>query len=333
MTPRLVGRAAELDELRRRLASASRGVVIRGSAGVGKSHLGRQFVADAERTGHPVLRVVASRNSTEVPLGCLAHVMAERVVTSSTDLVHVATATILERARARRRLVIFFDDIQHADRATLTVVEQVLRASTAFVTATERIDDASPGTCLAERDAVDRLHLRPLPDSAMAEFIEEMLGGPVDAVTQRQLLHLAGGLPLYLRELVQDTRSSGSLECRGGSWHLRDRLEPSARLVDVVGERVGTLDPDQRTALDAVCLGDPAPLVVVEQLVDPDSIEYLERRALVRVEEDDRGVTVVPAHPLHGEVVCKQMTPLRRRRLARHLSAAYNRLQQPSADC
>lgn len=332
MTPRLVGRAAELDELRRRLSSESRAVVIRGSAGVGKSHLGRQFATDAARTGHPVLRVAASRNSTEVPLGCLSHLIAERIVTSSADLVHVATATILGRAQGRRRLVILFDDIQHADRATLTVIEQVLRASNAFVTATERTDDDGAGTRLAEPDIVHRLLLRPLPDSDMTALIEDLLGGPVDAVTQRQLLHLASGLPLYLRELVQETRSSGTLERRGGSWHLRGRLEPSARLVDIVGERIGTLAPEQRTALDVVCVADPAPLAVVEQLVDHDAIEFLERRALIRLEDDSRGVAVVPAHPLHGEVVRTQLTPLRRRRLARRLSAAYSRLQHSPAD-
>lgn len=73
-----VGRHREMEQLGARLRDPNRhGVVIVAPAGMGKSRLALMAAAVAERSGIPVARVQGYRQSQNIPLACLAHLLPE----------------------------------------------------------------------------------------------------------------------------------------------------------------------------------------------------------------------------------------------------------------
>src|SRR4051794_22067184 len=80
----LVGRHHELDVLKDAIAEPSCvAAVIAGPAGVGKTRLASELLTDAERAGHAVAKVAASRAAAALPLGAVARLLATEA--SSTD--------------------------------------------------------------------------------------------------------------------------------------------------------------------------------------------------------------------------------------------------------
>lgn len=68
----LVGRAGELERVAQARARGSDAVLINGLAGVGKSRLAREVLAQAERDGAIAGWVQATRSAASVPLGAFA---------------------------------------------------------------------------------------------------------------------------------------------------------------------------------------------------------------------------------------------------------------------
>jgi MoxR-like ATPase len=68
----LVGRADELERVAQARARGSDAVLINGLAGVGKSRLAREVLAQAERDGAIAGWVQATRSAASVPLGAFA---------------------------------------------------------------------------------------------------------------------------------------------------------------------------------------------------------------------------------------------------------------------
>ena len=65
------------------------------------------------------------------------------------------------------------------------------------------------------------------------------------------------GNALFLRELVDEGLASGALVDERGLWSWDGPLRPGVRLRDLIAERLGGLDDDERDALELVALGEP----------------------------------------------------------------------------
>src|SRR5262249_59398774 len=89
---------------------AARGVVVVGSAGVGKSRLAREAVADAGRRGALVEWVQATRSAASVPLGAFAPLLPGEARSDDALELLRSTATTMRERGAGRPMVLAVDD-------------------------------------------------------------------------------------------------------------------------------------------------------------------------------------------------------------------------------
>ena len=87
-------------------------------------------------------------------------------------------------------------------------------------------------------------------------------------------------------------------------------MTAAPRLVELVETRLGRLDPGERDLLELLAFGEPLGMAV-ERMVGASVLAAAERKGLLSVEQAGRRVEVRPAHPLYGEVVREQVSPLR----------------------
>lgn len=342
-----MGRVDELRRLRGLVVDDRyHGVVLAGSAGVGKTRMAREFLRVAEELGFAVAHATATSSASLLPFGALApllprDVRVEGAVDDPAWLLRRWAAALVEAAGSRR-LVVSVDDAHLLDDASATLVHHLAATASAFLLVTMRTGEPVRDAIVALwRDGlVERIELPALTDDAVVDLLVGALGGPVDAVAAATLAGRAQGNVLFLRELVEGALQAGVLVDEGGGlWRLRGELSPSDRLVELVDARLGHLEPAEHTLLEAVAYGEPlgqAELAAVGKRLEADDrrrtgrgdrdalvlAESLERRGLLHSQVSGRRLGVSLAHPLYGEVLRSRVPAIRARAIARMLAEA-----------
>lgn len=311
-----------VDELVGRLTAASRrSVVLRGAAGIGKSHLANA-VADrliAESPARVAVRRVHGGESQQfLDFGALLHLLPLDAppVTAEFELVQRLRRSLVEQVTPT---VVVVDDVGMLDRKSAAVLEGVLRAGDVTILATERTDpdgqrheDHHLSGALAAH--ADPLLVGPLDVDASAALLGEW-EGPGELGSVHRLVAMSEGNPLALRELLASARSSDAISEHDGLWHLAD-FAPGGRslehLVELHLERLSEPEWDQ---LRAVAIAGSLPRAILERL-DVAALERLERAHLVS------GDPARLDHPLYAEVIRHQLSGEETRRLYSKLSAA-----------
>lgn len=321
---RLTGRAEELrfiDAATRRTAGA-RGVVLAGSAGVGKTRLAREALARAAQRGAAVRWVVATSSAKALPLGVFLDLL-DSGRGDPAQLVRRASDKLLADA-GRAGVVIGVDDAHLLDDLSAMVVHQLALRSAATVVLTIRSGEPAPDalTALWKDGQLDRLEVQPLSEPETAALLEAVLGGPLDRAGATRMWRLTQGNALYLRQLVDAEAEAGRLRDAGGIWHWSGAPTLSPALSELVASRMGALSESVLDVVDLLALGEPLGVSLVGQLTDPATVEQAEQRGLVHIEPDGRRLPVRLAHPLYGEVRRTDMGRLRARRLRGVLATA-----------
>jgi len=317
----VVGRDAELRRLRV-LVTERTGAVLAGPAGVGKTTLARACAAQAEADGMAVAIAVATKAASAWPFGALAPLLPAETETvepgdESRLLRRYATA-IVERA-GDRDLLLFVDDAHHLDDASATLLHQLAhtKAATVLVTLRSGMRAPDPITSLWKDGWLERVDLGVLDGEIVAELLIAVLGGPVRAQTANLFADACRGNPLFLRELVLGAVNAGDLEQRDGVWQLLSVLHPSSRLADLVDERLGRLEPAEHELLELVALYEPFGAKELDTLVDHETVEALERKAIITSRLDGRRLQIWLSHPIYGEATRSRIPAARRRALVR----------------
>ncbi|MBB2891565.1 BTAD domain-containing putative transcriptional regulator [Flexivirga oryzae] len=325
---RLVGRTTELDRIVSAHADGSAGVVVTAPAGVGKSRLATEALRRIGDHGAFVVTALATRSAASIPLGPFFPVLPELDGNQGNVLGLVQRVSRLLREQAGTRpLVLGVDDAQLLDPASATLVLHLATSGGAFVVATVRSGEPCPDAVEALwKDAgCERLDLGALDPTATSSLAEVLLGGPLERAGQQWCYDVTGGNALYLRELISTARSRGTLADAGGLWCLNGTPALPARLVDLVSATVDTLASGERDVLEVLALGEPLDLDELCGLVDESALLLLDIRGLVAVHEEDGRAVVRLGHPLYGEVLRTELTPLRTR-------AIYHRLSETAFD-
>jgi class 3 adenylate cyclase/tetratricopeptide (TPR) repeat protein len=258
----MVGRETELRRLRDAFRQAAHDrscqlFTVLGSAGVGKSRLAAEFLADLEArvvrgrclsygdgiTYWPVVEILKQLGA--LPEGEAARPLRALLGDSETPAQATEIAwgfrKLLEQQAQERPLVCLLDDLHWAEETLLDLVEHVADLSR---------DAPLLLLCIARPELLERrpswgggklnattVLLEPL-DAAETEQLIAELGG-VGAGLRDRILQVAEGNPLFLEEMLALVRDSGGAE-----------VEVPPTIQALLAARLDQLDPAERSVLE-----------------------------------------------------------------------------------
>lgn len=322
MVMELIGRHHELDQARRALGN-SKGVLLTGEMGVGKSLLLDTVVAATRADGHQIEILKTSPATSEISLWPFQHLLAgpgpgnfQGNNTQSTNIQSIAFEVrqqMIERG-ASGQMVLVVDDIHQLDVASVGMLGHLLQLEQFNLAATLRTGHR-PLTELDElwsRFGITHLDIGPFDAAASQSFIEQLLQGPCSAEVVEALATVSRGNPLLLRELVLDAIERASLVRDADCWTMSEgqygvlsSLGDRTRLW--VTRRIARLDPDERHLLNLVAVaGSLRPELV--PVASRPMLESLESRKLLTVIMDRPGHWSAQVdHPVIAEVVLRSL--------------------------
>ena len=327
----LVARDRELDRALHSLRFSG-GVLIAGEAGVGKTLLAAT-VADRLSTP-PVAWLMATAASRATPLGVLSRLLPPDLATIHPALVAQHVSNRLRELSAEQRSaaparavappVLVVDDAQLLDAQSAAVLLSLVTAKSVRLLATMRAgsNPSDAVTALWKEQLVERLDLEPLDRSASRQLLEALVDGPVASGTSEMLWQSSHGNPFYLSELARFGAEHGLLECKAGVWWWTGGTEMPPRLGELLQRRIDSLSEAGREAVDVLALGEPLPYETLSAVVSEDAIMELDRDQIITSDERGGVLLLRFSHPLLHTVAERQLSPARRRGLARRLRDA-----------
>jgi DNA-binding CsgD family transcriptional regulator len=323
-----VGRDEELASIADARSDGCCGVVVFAQAGIGKSWLGREALATAERTGAMTEWVQATRSAGLVPLGACAGLVPDEVPSDQAFRLLQATVQSLHERASGRPIVVGVDDAQWLDPVSATLVLQLATRGDAFVIATVRVGEPCPDAVVSLwKDAgARRFELGGLGDDDIRGLIETALEGPVEEEVARWILDRSGGSPMFARELVHGAVSARNLAWTGGLWRLSAPLSIADSLVEFVAHRMAALPAEHQAPLELLALVEPLPLDEIAGLTSYDALAEVEAQGLIVVAPGSGEVRL--AHALYGEALRASLPALRARGLRIRLAEALQKRER-----
>ena len=352
----IIGRDVERAVLEDSLARTERGsgqiVLMSGDAGVGKTRLVEDVLADCRcqvLTGR-------AREESNPPYGPIAGVLRDCLRLHPADLVkqepllaslaHLlpelgpagremgegalveAIVRLITMTSADICCVIFLEDLHWADTATLELLiafADRFRQERVIVIGTYLPDDLQRGHPLRRiRNELRRarrlkeIAIGPLPRGDSAVVIARTLGAPAAPELVATIHEKTNGIPLYLEELARALAIGGHLESSEAGLILRQgQAVPIPESIrDAVLQRIAVLSDEARTQLEsAAVVGMEFPLSLVTDLSGTESglDELIERQILIETNTGQGAFR----HALLRDAVRAEITWSRRRALHR----------------
>ncbi|HET9257124.1 MAG TPA: AAA family ATPase [Pseudonocardiaceae bacterium] len=285
-----------------RRAEGSRGVVLAGAAGVGKTRLAREALALAKSRGAMIRWATGTASAHELPLGAFASLLG-RLEGDPAQVLAQASKALLAGGDGGE-VVLGVDDAHLLDETSALLVHQPVldRAVTLVITVRTRERTPDAVTVLWKDGHLERLEVGPLSEPETAALLEAVPGRQMDSVSAAGMWVLANGNALFLRQLVDGELESDHLRLVDGVWRWSGTPAVSAELIELVDTRMGQLSDPVGQIVDVLAFGEPLGVSVLTALTDAASVEQAELRGLVSVERDGRRLHTRLAHPLYGEV-------------------------------
>ncbi|KQV96267.1 hypothetical protein ASC91_01545 [Pelomonas sp. Root1237] len=253
-----VGRGGELATLEATLARALQGgtlwLGIRAGAGVGKTRLTEEFLRHAQDQAVQIHRGYCESYLSAEPLqpflqmlramdmhdGGLHDAPPELFAAQHSQPGQRADAllTLLLALARRMPQLVFIDDLQWADDASLRLLHRLRAAADRerlplLLLTASRPQPALPG---ANDGDADLIELPPLTETEAARAVQQLLP-QIDPFIAAEVQRHAGGNPLFIEELCHAAADTGEGLVAGPS--------SSAWLAALVESRVGRLPPEQ----------------------------------------------------------------------------------------
>ena len=308
--------------------------MLAGAAGIGKTRILTALADNASASGTAVDRLFASVSARSIPLGAMASLVPPIDVDVTLQQVLATTVRSLAGApisshqgSAGCARLICVDDAHLLDEASATLVQLLAQQPGIALALSVRSGEGCPDalTRLWKDGLASRLDLQPLSEAEVGRLAELALGNPLDGATLRRLFQATRGNVLFLRELVSSGRGAGSLTVSGGCWRWRGPLALGSGLRDLIAQRLRELDLHTRSGLEVVALGEPLPLVALEALLDPATVDALELEHLVEVVVTGSRRTVRASHPLFSEAIRRSLPQRRADELRARIADAMQR--------
>lgn len=315
-----IGRRGPLGNVRGVLNSGA-SVMIAGAAGVGKSRLAAEAMSGLG--GYRVVHATGTENAAVIPFGAFAHVLPGPPP-GGENLLRWAARHLLAGGGKHNRgeLLVSVDDAHRLDPASAALLHHLAAHDLARLLVTVRNGEQHPDPVVGlwKDELVTRIELEPLTCDEVGRVLAGALQSEIEQETVRHLAAISEGNILYLREVVLAGLATGCMTEKNGRWRWRGTLPMTPRLRELVGDRIGHLDPAEREVLELVAFGEPVGTELLVSLTSPSAVEHVEDRGLITAGEDERRSLMRLAHPLYGEVVRAGCGSLRTRRMLRMLA-------------
>ena len=306
VTPRwpLVGRTEELaliaDAIRARTADHSRGIVLSGAAGVGKTRVAHEAVATYGPRSARRHWIVGTATARSVPLGAFADIATD----FGPDPLRRVREVIDALIGGNSEVILGVDDAHLLDDLSAFTVHQLVTRRLATVILTIRSGETPPDaiTAIWKDHHLERLELQPLSLGETTRLVEHVLDGPVHSLCARRLWQYTQGNTLYLRHLLDNEVDAGRIARPSGMWVWEGQPELSPTLAELVEARIARAPRAVRDVLDALAVTEPLDTDTLAVVVDTDALAEAESLGLVRIDADMQPAAVRLAHPMFGEV-------------------------------
>ncbi|TDZ83402.1 Transcriptional regulatory protein LiaR [Mycobacteroides salmoniphilum] len=323
----LLDRPTEFEAVRSTLADdVSCGVVLVGSAGVGKTTLARTVTDSLECQ---VRWVACTESSRSIPLGVFAHWIQTTGSRDPAALIAAARESIV----ATPHPIIGIDDAHLLDDLSATLLHQIAVGHACRLVATVRSGEPVPDavTALWKDDYLRRFELEAFTKEQSVALVESVLGGALEGLSADVMWESSAGNPLFLRHLVEGAVEAGSLTAVHGVWQLRGNTVVPSGLAALLGDRLEQLDGDVLNVLKLLSLCEPLNLDTLCEIAGGDALDGAELTGFVRVEADGQRINVRFSHPMLGEVVRRRVGTASARRLRGQLVRALRERDTGSA--
>lgn len=349
----VLGREAELAEILRSIdatPAGARGLILEGSAGIGKTTLWQAGVEAASAAGFHVLVTRAAESEATLSYAALGdlfeHVGDEvrsqlpdpqsraldaALLRSGADVsipdrraISLAALAVIRGLADREPVVIAIDDIQWLDTPSVGVLAFVLRRlriEPVSVIASLRVGSEAPiarlelGRALGD-DRVRRLPVGSLSEEVIGRLLRQRLGVEFGRTVIVRINAVSGGNPLFALEIARAMVEQDAIPVPGEPLPVPEDLR------GLLAARISGLPPSAREPLLAMaCLSQPTLDLVLAVADRPD----VARQGLASAEAADVIVQgdgrLRFSHPLFGSTVVSATPQAEVRELHRTLAA------------
>lgn len=300
----LTGRDSELTAMRRALSGVGNyaGVVIAGAAGVGKTRLAREQLAQAAASGMRTCWIIGTASARPIPLGAFSATLGETISDPAPSVRRVMNSLVAQQRTGR--VLIGVDDAHLLDGFSAHVVHQLAQTREARLVVTVRTGAGAPDAIKAlwKDGLLLRLDLEPLSAESTRSMVEAILNGPVDSLSAQRFWKLTGGNALFLQQLTKDQVAAGHLKQLAGVWMWDGGVAVSQSMSDLVGTQLDQLPAEVAAVVDTLSQCEPLDVDLLTGLVGRESLETAEQMHLIAVERTGSGLMARLAHPLFGEL-------------------------------
>ena len=314
----LLDRPVEQEAIRSALTRPeSRGVLVTGVAGVGKTTLARTVTESLSAEVH---WAACTETSRSIPLGAFAPWVGSTGARDPVALLVSARESLLDVPGT----ITGVDDAHLLDQLSATLLHQIAAAGTGRIVATVRSGEPVPDavTSLWKDGYLYRLDLQPFTKQQSITLIESVLGGTLEELSAEVMWDASGGNPLFLRHLVEGALEAGTLNAVDGVWQLRGPTMVSAGLAELLEGRLNRAGATALKALELLALCEPLDLDTLSALAGEGAVDAAEAQSLIRIVRDGNQVNVRIGHPLYGDVVRRRIGTASARRLRGRIVSA-----------
>ena len=251
MSPFLVGREKECAELRSHLAASGCLILLAGEAGAGKTTLAAHVLAGtttwrgrADEWGGPAYKILAMALQSVAGCGPEADALAKLRLGRAPlepSAVAAAVCTVLATAAGDGPAVLFLDDLQWADEASLELLPALadtLSGSGVALVGCYRSDELPRDhrlrvvrALLRRNGRLAEITVGRLAESDVRQMLARLLGAVPEPQLAAALASRADGLPFAVEELAFALRDGGHLAYVSGTYEFNEK-DDSGKPID-----------------------------------------------------------------------------------------------------